>query len=137
VARRRAGAERLLLSNLPETENRERLARLARLRWTIEFDYRQLKGELGLDHDEGRSYAGFHDHCALVVTCAHAFLARACLRALGEQRTMGGRWSSRSGCRSFVPIAATERVFSPVARLRRSLRSPRSRPRQARSCSSA
>jgi SRSO17 transposase len=51
----------------------ERLARLARLRWTIELDYRQLKGELGLDHYEGRSYLGFHHHTALV-TCAHAFL---------------------------------------------------------------
>ncbi len=61
------------LSNLSETESRERLARLARLRWAIELDYRQLKGELGLDHYEGRSYAGFHHHCALV-TCAHAFL---------------------------------------------------------------
>ena len=56
-----------------DDEPRERLARLARLRWTIELDYRQLKGELGLDHYEGRSYAGFHHHCALV-TCAHAFL---------------------------------------------------------------
>ena len=61
------------LSNLAENEPRERLARLARLRWTIELDYRQLKGELGLDHYEGRSYRGFHHHCALV-TCAHAFL---------------------------------------------------------------
>jgi SRSO17 transposase len=61
------------LSNLPPDTPRERLARLARLRWTIELDYRQLKGELGLDHYEGRSYAGFHHHCALV-TCAHAFL---------------------------------------------------------------
>jgi SRSO17 transposase len=61
------------LSNLPADTTRERLARLARLRWTIELDYRQLKGELGLDHYEGRSYAGFHHHCALV-TCAHAFL---------------------------------------------------------------
>jgi SRSO17 transposase len=61
------------LSNLPARTSRERLARLARLRWTIELDYRQLKGELGLDHYEGRSYAGFHHHCALV-TCAHAFL---------------------------------------------------------------
>jgi SRSO17 transposase len=61
------------LSNLPTDTSHERLARLARLRWTIELDYRQLKGELGLDHYEGRSYAGFHHHCALV-TCAHAFL---------------------------------------------------------------
>src|SRR5437870_421453 len=61
------------LSNLPADTPRERLARLARLRWTIELDYRQPKGELGLDHYEGRSYSGFHHHCALV-TCAHAFL---------------------------------------------------------------
>ena len=61
------------LSNLGEEQARERLAQLARLRWTIELDYRQLKGELGLDHYEGRSYRGFHHHCALV-TCAHAFL---------------------------------------------------------------
>jgi SRSO17 transposase len=61
------------LSNLAAGESRERLARLARLRWTIELDYRQLKGELGLDHYEGRSYLGFHHHTALV-TCAHAFL---------------------------------------------------------------
>jgi SRSO17 transposase len=70
------------LANLPEDTDRERLARLARLRWTIELDYRQLKGELGLDHYEGRSYRGFHHHCALV-TCAHAFLTleRMCPKA--------------------------------------------------------
>jgi SRSO17 transposase len=67
------------LSNLAEHEPRERLARLARLRWTIELDYRQLKGELGLDHYEGRSYLGFHHHTALV-TCAHAFLTEERLR---------------------------------------------------------
>ena len=61
------------LSNLAADEALERLARLARLRWQIELDYRQLKGELGLDHYEGRSYRGFHHHTALV-TCAHAFL---------------------------------------------------------------
>jgi SRSO17 transposase len=63
------------LSNLPADTPHERLARLARLRWTIELDYKQLKGELGLDHYEGRSYLGFHHHCALV-TVAHAFLTR-------------------------------------------------------------
>jgi SRSO17 transposase len=67
------------LSNLPNDTSGERLARLARLRWTIELDYRQLKGELGLDHYEGRSYAGFHHHTALV-TCAHAFLTEERLR---------------------------------------------------------
>lgn len=67
------------LSNLGEDEPPERLARLARLRWTIELDYRQLKGELGLDHYEGRSWRGFHHHTALV-SCAHAFLTEERLR---------------------------------------------------------
>ena len=61
------------LSNLPREEEPERLARLARLRWKIELDYKQLKGELGLDHYEGRSYLGWHHHTALV-TAAHGFL---------------------------------------------------------------
>ena len=62
------------LSNLPEDTEPERLAHLARLRWKIELDYRQLKGELGLDHYEGRSYLGWCHHTALV-TAAHGFLA--------------------------------------------------------------
>jgi SRSO17 transposase len=67
------------LSNLGDEEPPERLARLARLRWTVELDYRQLKGELGLDHYDGRSYTGFHHHTALG-TCAHAFLTEERLR---------------------------------------------------------
>jgi SRSO17 transposase len=61
------------ISNLPAATEPEQLARLARLRWMIELDYKQLKGELGLDHYEGRSYPGFHHHCTLV-TAAHGFL---------------------------------------------------------------
>jgi len=67
------------LSNLPADTEPERLARLARLRWKIELDYRELKGELGLDHYEGRSYLGWHHHTALV-TAAHGFLTLERLR---------------------------------------------------------
>jgi SRSO17 transposase len=61
------------ISNLPADSEPEQLARLARLRWKIELDYKQLKGELGLDHYEGRSYLGWYHHTALV-TAAHGFL---------------------------------------------------------------
>jgi SRSO17 transposase len=61
------------LSNLPADAKPERLARLARLRWKIELDYKQLKGELGLDHYEGRSWLGWYHHTALV-SAAHGFL---------------------------------------------------------------
>jgi SRSO17 transposase len=61
------------LSNLPPDTELERLARLARMRWKMELDYKQLKGELGLDHYEGRSWLGWYHHTALV-TAAHGFL---------------------------------------------------------------
>jgi SRSO17 transposase len=61
------------LSNLPADTPPEQLARLARLRWKIELDYKQLKGELGLDHYEGRSWLGWYHHTALVAA-AHGFL---------------------------------------------------------------
>jgi hypothetical protein len=87
------------LSNLPADTPRERLARLARLRWTIELDYRQLKGELGLDHYEGRRYAGFHHHTALV-TCARTRASRSRNherqeRNRAEQRQEGGDGQDR------------------------------------------
>ena len=61
------------ISNLPADTPPERLARLARMRWKIELDYKQLKGELGLDHYEGRSWLGWYHHTALV-SAAHGFL---------------------------------------------------------------
>ena len=61
------------LSNLPADSEPEQLARLARMRWKIELDYKQLKGELGLDHYEGRSWLGWNHHCALV-SAAHGFM---------------------------------------------------------------
>ncbi len=61
------------ISNLPAETPREYMAVLARLRWKIELDYRQLKGQLGLDHYEGRSWLGWYHHTALV-TAAHGFL---------------------------------------------------------------
>jgi SRSO17 transposase len=54
------------LSSLPETTPLVELVRLARLRWRVEQDYRELKGALGLDHFEGRGWVGWHHHVTLV-----------------------------------------------------------------------
>ncbi|MDT5287151.1 MAG: hypothetical protein QOF88_2040 [Mycobacterium sp.] len=56
----------------PDTPLKE-LVRLAKIRWRIEHDYRELKTGLGLDHFEGRSWAGWHHHATLV-TAAHLFI---------------------------------------------------------------
>ncbi|WP_434056947.1 transposase [Streptomyces shenzhenensis] len=61
------------LSNLPADTPPAELVRLAKIRWRIEHDYRELKHGLGLDHFEGRSWNGWHHHVTLV-TAAHAFL---------------------------------------------------------------
>ena len=61
------------LSSLPEDTALVELVRLAKLRWRIEHDYRELKDGLGLDHFEGRSFQGWHHHVTLV-SVAHAFI---------------------------------------------------------------
>jgi SRSO17 transposase len=67
------------LSNLPADTPIVELVRLARSRWRIEQDYRELKGALGLDHFEGRSFGGWHHHVTLV-SVAHGFLTLERLR---------------------------------------------------------
>ncbi len=49
------------------------VVRIAKARWRIELDYREMKEELGLDHYEGRHWLGWHHHVTLV-TIAYAFL---------------------------------------------------------------
>ncbi len=49
------------------------LVGLAKLRWRVEHDYRELKDALGLDHFEGRSFKGWHHHVTLV-SVAHGFV---------------------------------------------------------------
>jgi SRSO17 transposase len=61
------------LSNLPVDTAILTLVRLAKLRWRVEHDYRELKQCLGLDHYEGRTYRGLEHHLTSV-TVAHAFL---------------------------------------------------------------
>ena len=56
----------------PDTPLKE-LVRLAKIRWRIEHDFRELKTGLGLDHFEGRSWTGWHHHATLV-TAAHLFI---------------------------------------------------------------
>jgi SRSO17 transposase len=67
------------LSSLPEATPLVELVRLARLRWRVEQDYRELKGALGLDHFEGRGFPGWHHHVTLV-SVAHGFLTLERLR---------------------------------------------------------
>jgi SRSO17 transposase len=61
------------LSTLPGDTKLPDLVRLAKHRWIIERDYEELKQELGLGHNEGRGWRGFHHHATLC-TAAYGFL---------------------------------------------------------------
>lgn len=61
------------LLNLDPTASVKALVTLARARWPIEQQYRELKDDLGLDHFEGRSYQGWAHHVVLTAV-AFTFL---------------------------------------------------------------
>jgi SRSO17 transposase len=65
---------------LPATASLATLVRLAHQRWAIEQQYMELKDELGLDHFEGRSHAGWHRHVVLTAL-AYTWLQDARRRA--------------------------------------------------------
>ena len=61
------------LSDMEESTPLSRLVKTTKLRWRIERDYQSLKGEVGLDHYEGRSWQGWYHHVAMA-TMAYIFL---------------------------------------------------------------
>ncbi|MEU4782171.1 transposase, partial [Micromonospora sp. NPDC023633] len=63
------------LSDLPADTPLTELVRLAKSRWRVEHDYRELKTALGLDHFEGRSWIGWHRHVTLAAA-AQLFLTQ-------------------------------------------------------------
>ena len=61
-------------ATLPATMTRRELVRRIKQRWRTERVYEDAKGELGLDHYEGRSFRGWHHHVSVVLAC-FAFIA--------------------------------------------------------------
>ncbi|MGZ6725746.1 MAG: IS701 family transposase [Solirubrobacteraceae bacterium] len=54
-------------------KTKKQLVRLVMQRWRTERVYEDLKGELGLDHFEGRRFRGWHHHVS-VALCCYAFI---------------------------------------------------------------
>lgn len=61
------------LSSLSSRMTKANLVRLAMQRWRTERVYEDLKGELGLDHYEGRRYPGWNHHVSVALSC-YAFI---------------------------------------------------------------
>jgi len=58
----------------PEDTSYQKLVSIAGIRWQIEQNFEELKGDVGLDHYEVRSYEGWYKHITLACI-AHALLA--------------------------------------------------------------
>ena len=85
------------LSSLPPHRTSFRgLVRKAKGRFRIEQDYEEMKGEVGLDHFEGRSWRGWHHHVTLV-TLAYAFLV---LERTGTKKNF---WIDLASCPPIDP----------------------------------
>lgn len=72
--------EHYVLATLPKSMSRKQLVRRIKQRWRTERAYEDLKGELGLDHFEGRTFPGWQHHVSCVLTC-YAFLVAERARA--------------------------------------------------------
>jgi SRSO17 transposase len=85
VGERRSGGERkYYLASHPAGTPLQTLAATVKARWVCEQAHQQMKEELGLDHFEGRSWAGLHHH-ALMTLVAFAFLQHLRLRHSGQR----------------------------------------------------
>jgi SRSO17 transposase len=80
---------KFILTTLPQRMTKKQIVRIVKERWRTERAYEELKGELGLDHFEGRSYPAWHHHVS-VVLCCYAFIVSERVRhfspSAGRQR---------------------------------------------------
>ena len=65
--------KKFVLTNLRRRMTKKEIVRIIKERWKTERAYEELKGELGLDHFEGRSFLGWHHHVSVVLSC-YAFV---------------------------------------------------------------
>ena len=79
-----------VLATLPKTMSCKQLVGRIKQRWRTERVYEDLKGELGLDHFEGRTYTGWQHHVSCVLSCYAFLVALApCGRAFALARKAG------------------------------------------------
>jgi SRSO17 transposase len=71
--RRHTGETKYYLTNHSANASLKKLAAAIKARWSCEQAHQQLKEELGLDHFEGRSWRGLHQHALTTLIC-FAFL---------------------------------------------------------------
>ena len=91
-----SGEIKYFLSNAPPDTPLEKLLCVAFGRWRIERCFEDGKGEVGLDHWEGRRWLGLKRHLILT-TVSYLFLARTCQRLRKKKSGMDGLPGAHGG----------------------------------------
>jgi len=86
---------KFVLTTLPRRMSKKQIVRILKERWRTERMYEDLKGELGLDHFEGRSFPGWHHHVS-VVLCCYAFVVAERARAFPPSASRTSRHGALS-----------------------------------------
>jgi SRSO17 transposase len=84
---------KFFLTTLRRRMSKKLIVRTIKERWKTERVYEELKGELGFDHYEGRSFVGWHHHVS-VVLCCYAFIAAERVRAFPPSARRAHRYRS-------------------------------------------
>jgi SRSO17 transposase len=126
------GEIKYFLSNAPADTPVKKLLRVAFGRWRIERCFEDGKGEVGLDHWEGRRWIGLKRHLILT-TVSYLFLSEACQRlrgkksgmdrlpsAPGHRRDRASLATRRSGARALVRADCRSHRLSPTPKRSRS-----------------
>jgi len=88
---------KFFLTSLRRRMSKKQIVRIIKERWKTERCYEELKGELGFDHFEGRSFTGWHHHVS-VVLCCYAIIVAERARAFSPSRG----WSRRNHAHSIA-----------------------------------
>jgi len=102
------------LATLPKGMSIKRLVCLVKERYRTERVYEDLKGELGLDHFEGRTFRGWHHHVTTVL-CCFAFIVAQTARHFSPRSRPQGRRSQQKTQESDGPLRGA--TGAPLPRL--------------------
>lgn len=114
---RTSGERKYYLSNLPANTDLKTLASAIKTRWSCEQAHQQMKEELGLDHFEGRSWAGLHRHVLMtMIACAFLQYRRLAKAGWGKKNRLpttqpqpaGGAPRDRGRAGDRAPAPATQ-----------------------------
>ena len=105
---------KFFVSNAPPETSIQPMLLVAFSRWRVERCFEDHKGEIGLDHYEGRLYLGLKRHL-LISAVSYLFLARMRQRFRGEKSGVHGVPGTHRHCGPDPLVVARATTFEEVA----------------------